>query len=126
MSKATRMASALLAACLMTATAAADRFLVETGMTEPLRLRGKAASVVIGNPDIADVAVHDEHLLLVTGKDLGKTNLLVLDRDGRTLYAADILVTMESSNLVRVNRAGEAAAYDCAPTCRSMPTGESD
>jgi Flp pilus assembly secretin CpaC len=118
MTHALQMAAAALTACLMAGTASAERFLVEPGMTEPLRLRGEAASVVIGDPEIADVAVHDEHLLLVTGKAPGKTNLLVLDRDGRSLYAADIMVARNASELVRVNRAGQGYNYDCAPTCR--------
>lgn len=97
----------------------AGQFTVEAGKSKPIRIKGKAASVVIGNPNIADVGVHDEHLLFVSGKTFGTTNLLVFDKDGKTLFSADLVVTTNTSNLITVNRAGRDYSYDCAPTCRA-------
>ncbi|MDJ0922154.1 MAG: pilus assembly protein N-terminal domain-containing protein [Henriciella sp.] len=97
----------------------AGQFTVEAGKSKPLRIKGEAASVVIGNPNIADIGVHDEHLLFISGKTFGTTNLLIFDKDGKTLYAADLVVTTNTSNLVTVNRAGRDFSYDCSPTCRA-------
>ncbi|MEM9939079.1 MAG: pilus assembly protein N-terminal domain-containing protein [Pseudomonadota bacterium] len=99
--------------------AQAGQLTVEAGKSKPIRIKGDAASVVIGNPNIADVGVHDEHLLFVSGKTFGTTNLLVFDKDGKTLFAADLVVTTNTSNLVTVNRAGRDFSYDCAPSCRA-------
>jgi hypothetical protein len=87
--------------------------------TIPVHLRSAAASVVLGNQTIADVAVHDEKLIFITGKTFGTTNLLIFDKSGRQIYSTDILVVANEANVVTINRSGSNYTYDCAPTCRS-------
>ena len=114
--KSLSLATAVLAASL---TAHADPFTVEIGKTKALKLKAEAASVAIGNPNVADIAVHDSNLMFVSGKTFGTTNLLIMDSDGKTIYSSDIVVTANTANLVTVNRAGADYTYDCAPTCRA-------
>ncbi|WP_213270850.1 pilus assembly protein N-terminal domain-containing protein [Hyphomonas sp.] len=102
--------------------AQAQQLSVEASKTVPLRLAGSASSIVIGNKNIADVAVHDERLIFVTGKSYGTTNLMVFNKAGEEVYSAEVVVTANSSNLVTVNRAGQNQTYDCAPVCRSALT----
>ena len=121
-----KFGGALAATLFICASASAGQFTVESGKTKPLRLKTKAASIVIGNPNVADVAVHDEKLLFISGKTFGTTNLMIFDKDGNTIYTADVVVTTNTANLVTVNRAGENYTYDCAPNCRgSMSVGDS-
>ncbi len=105
---------------LVAAPAAAEPMLIEANRSVPLRLSGDAASIVIGNKNIADVAVHDERLIFVTGKTFGTTNLMVFDRSGRQIYNNEVIITTNVSNLVSINRAGTTYTYDCAPNCRSV------
>lgn len=109
-----------LAGMLAILPAAAEQLSVEANKTVPIRLQGSAASVVLGNRNVADVAVHDEHLIFVTGKTFGTTNLMIFDRSGRQIYSTDLVVTANSSNLVTVNRSGSNFTYDCAPNCRAV------
>jgi len=109
-----------LAGCLTLLPAAAGPLTVETNKTVPVRLKGAAASVVLGNRNIADVAVHDEHLVFITGKTFGTTNLIIFDRDGKQIYAADVVVSGSAASLVTVNRQGSNFTYDCAPGCRPV------
>jgi Flp pilus assembly secretin CpaC len=108
------------AAILMAATASADQVYVESSKTIALPLNGSAASIVIGNKNIADVSVHNESLIFVTGKSYGTTNLLVFDKEGRQIYASDVLVTASSSHFVTINKAGNSFTYDCSANCRSV------
>lgn len=109
--------------CLALASAAQGQQLsIEASKTMPLRLSGPASSIVVGNKNIADVAVHDERLIFVTGKSYGTTNLMVFNKAGQEIYNAEVVVTANSSNLVTVNRAGQNQTYDCAPVCRSALT----
>ena len=115
------------AALLAAAPAVAGQFTVESGKTKPLRLSGEAASIVVGNPNVADVAVHSGQLLFVSGKTFGTTNLMVFDKNGAVLYSADVVVTTNTANLVTVNRAGSNFTYDCAPDCRpSISVGDDE
>jgi len=115
-----RTAALGLAAFLCLASAVAEPIVIEASKSTSLKLNGAAASVVIGNPRVADVAVHDANLIFITGRTFGTTNLLVFSEDGDQLYSGDVVVTTNTTNLVNVNRAGATNTYDCAPTCRSV------
>ncbi|MFN3910564.1 pilus assembly protein N-terminal domain-containing protein [Hyphomonas sp.] len=117
-----RLKAAILgAAALSLASAAgAEQLFVEASKTVAVHINGAAASIVIGNKNIADVAVHNEQLLFVTGKSYGSTNLLVFDKSGRQIYNSDVLVTTNSTNLVTINKAGESYTYDCSPNCKAV------
>ncbi|MEE9380818.1 MAG: pilus assembly protein N-terminal domain-containing protein [Hyphomonadaceae bacterium] len=115
-----KASASIITAFLVAGSAFAGQLTLETNKTRPLRLAGEAASVIIGNPGIADVAVLDEHMLLLTGKTFGTTNLIVFDKDGRQIYSSDVVVTTSTSSLVTINRAGQSNTYDCASDCRSV------
>jgi Flp pilus assembly secretin CpaC len=108
------------AALALASTACAEQLFVESSKTVPVRISGAASSIVIGNKNIADVAVHNENLIFVTGKSFGTTNLLVFDKAGHQIYSTDIMVTTNSSNLVTINRAGQSFTYDCSPNCKAV------
>lgn len=115
-------ALAALAGLVLASAAHAQQLSIEASKTVPLRLSGSASSIVVGNKNIADVAVHDDRLIFVTGKSYGTTNLMVFNKAGQEVYSAEVVVTANSSNLVTVNRAGQNQTYDCAPVCRSALT----
>ncbi|PHR76788.1 pilus assembly protein N-terminal domain-containing protein [Henriciella sp.] len=114
------MAMALTAGALCM-SAAAQQMTVETGVTKPLRLSRPAANVVIGNQNIADVAVADPRMILLTGKSFGTTNLIVFDANNNILVETNVVVTTNAANLVTINRGGNSYTYDCADECRDAP-----
>lgn len=109
------------AAFVCAAPAVAQQYSVESGTTQAVRLAQPASSVVIGNKNVADVAVADSKLILLTGKGFGTTNLIVFDADNKILISADVVVTANTANLVTVNRGGAQFTYDCAGDCRDAP-----
>ncbi len=115
-----RTAALGLAAVVCATSAFAESIVIEANKSTSLKLQAAAASVVIGNPRVADVAVHDANLIFITGRTFGTTNLLIFSEDGSQLYSGDVVVTTNTTNLVNVNRAGATNTYDCAPTCRSV------
>ncbi len=50
-----------------------------------MKLPDRAATVVIGNPLIADLAIQPGGIAVVTGKGYGGTNVIVMDRAGVVL-----------------------------------------
>lgn len=90
---------------------------VEIDHTARLNLRGSAASVVVGNPQIADVTVVDDRTLFVSGRGFGVTEIVVLDAVGRTLYQNTVVVAAPSSGQVRVWRGGAVTDMACSATC---------
>jgi hypothetical protein len=83
-----------------------------------VKLPERAATVVIGNPLIADVAIQPGGLAVITAKGYGATNVIVLDKDGAVLSEQAILVDGPSDPIVVVYRGVERNTYSCAPECQ--------
>ncbi|WP_029418160.1 pilus assembly protein N-terminal domain-containing protein [Brevundimonas bacteroides] len=114
-----RTLSALAAAALLSAAgvAQAQSLNVEIDRSSRISLRGAAASVIVGNPEIADVTVVDASTLFVTGKGYGVTEVVAVDALGRTLYQGEVVVTGGSTGSVRVWRGAQATEMACAASC---------
>src|SRR5689334_24660783 len=65
---------------------------VKVNMARILRISAPAATVIIGNPGVADVTIQDPQTLVLTGKSYGQTNLIVLDNAGNPV--ADTMVSV--------------------------------
>ncbi len=91
-----------------------------------LKLPERVATIVVGNPAIADVAVQAGGLAVVTGKGYGSTNIIVLDRAGAVLMEREVQVRGAGDNTVFVYRGVERESYSCMPTCeRRITLGDS-
>ena len=101
--------------------AAADPFKVNVDQTVAVKLAAPANSVVIGNATVADVAVHDANTILITGKAFGTTNLVVLDRAGKEIWANTLAVSANDDSDLTVVRAGGTYTYSCVDKCRPTP-----
>lgn len=119
---------AIAAATFASSASAQSRNLtVEIDRAQRVQLNGAASSVVVGNPQIADVSVVDANTLFVIGKGYGVTEVVAVDAIGRTLFQGEIAVTAGSTGAVRVWRGGQATEMACGQTCapsvRSLPSG---
>jgi hypothetical protein len=91
-----------------------------------LKLPERTATLIIGNPLIADAAVQPSGVVVLTAKSYGMTNLVVLDRSGATLVEYPIQVVGPSDAMVVVFRGVERESYSCAPVCeRRITLGDS-
>src|SRR3984885_668036 len=50
-----------------------------------IRLPEKAATIIIGNPLVADITLQPGGIIIVTGKSYGATNFVAMDRNGEGL-----------------------------------------
>jgi hypothetical protein len=105
----------------------ADTVTVSLDQAQVVRLPGQVATIVIGNPLIADATLQRGGLLVVTGKGYGETNLLALDRDGRVVMDKTVqVIGPASGNLVYVYKGIERESYSCTPQCeRRVTLGDS-
>ena len=84
-----------------------------------IQLNRPAAEIIVGNPSIADVAVQSGKLLVVTGKSFGRTNLIVIDADGKEVINKNLSVQEPRTGLVTLHRGSAPFTYYCAPNCTS-------
>jgi Flp pilus assembly secretin CpaC len=100
---------------------------VNVDQAKLVRLPGKVATIVVGNPLIADVSLQPGGIIVVTGKGYGATNFIALDRGGEILVDRQIQVEGPSDRLVTVYRGIERESYSCMPICqRRVTLGDSD
>lgn len=105
------------AAAISTPAFAAPTTSVAIDHTTRISLRGAAASVIVGNPAVADVTVVDERTLFLQGKGYGVTEVVVLDPLGRTIWQGDVVVTEPTSGAVSIYRGAQVTEMACASAC---------
>ena len=107
---------ALFAASYSAPVLAAADVVVMTDEAKVVNINGEPGTIVVGNPNIADVTVQGNQIF-VHGRNFGSTNLIVLDHDGKQLAAFDITVMLGGPSNVSVFKAGSRFSYVCAPGC---------
>jgi hypothetical protein len=90
---------------------------VTVDQAKMLRMPERTATLVVGNPLIADVSVQMGGLMVVTGKGYGTTNLIALDRSGGTLLEIALQVEGPRTQIVTVHRGIDRESYSCTPDC---------
>lgn len=81
-----------------------------------------AATVIVGNPAIADATVEDEQTLVLTGRSFGVTNLIILDAKGDPIVDQTVVVKGHEANTIRIYRRADRETMACAPVCEPTLT----
>ena len=87
-----------------------------------VRLPDRVATIVIGNPLIADVTLQAGGMMVLTGKGYGMTNIVAMDRAGNVLIDRSVEVVGPNDNVVVVYRGINRESYSCAPMCERRIT----
>jgi Flp pilus assembly secretin CpaC len=93
---------------------------VSVNMARILRISSPAATVIIGNPGVADVTIQDPKTLVLTGKAYGKTNLIVLDSAGNPIADTVVEVIAGDADMLTMYMGAQRASLACAPTCQPL------
>ncbi|MDD7910099.1 pilus assembly protein N-terminal domain-containing protein [Pseudovibrio exalbescens] len=81
------------------------------------RIDEPASTIILGNPAIADVTLHDRMTIVVTGKSSGVTNIIVLNEDSEPIVDDQIVVRAAVEEVVSVQRNAIRSSYSCKPDC---------
>ena len=112
------LAWTLLSAATIAPARAATTFTVNVDQAQIMKLPEKVATIVIGNPLIADTTLQSGGILVVTGKGYGSTNLLALDKQGRVVMNTTVQVMGAiGGDLVVVYKGTARETYSCSPEC---------
>ncbi len=110
-------AALLLAAATSTPVAADKPIVVRLDQAQLMKLPERAATVVIGNPLIADLAMQPDGIAVITGKGFGSTNFIVMDRSGAVLMEKIVEVKGPTDPIIVVFRGETRQTYSCTPEC---------
>src|SRR5246500_2058677 len=104
-----------------------DPIAVNVDQAKLVKLPSRVATIVVGNPLIADVALQAGGVLVVTGKGYGATNFIAMDRAGEVLVDRQIQVEGPTDQLITVYRGVDRESYSCMPVCqRRITLGDGD
>ena len=110
-----------------TAEPSANIIAVNVDQARLVKLPARVATIVVGNPLIADVALQAGGVLVVTGKGYGATNFIAMDRAGEVLVDRQIQVEGPTDQLITVYRGVDRESYSCMPICqRRVTLGDGD
>ena len=91
-------------------------------MAKVIQLPEKTATVVLGNPLIADLTMlKRNNKMILTGKGYGETNLIALDSSGNAIGESTVRVAGADRSLT-VQRGMERQSYRCDPRCQPTVT----
>ncbi|MGH6675019.1 MAG: pilus assembly protein N-terminal domain-containing protein, partial [Xanthobacteraceae bacterium] len=111
------LAVGLLIAVVAAPPAYAAPVSVQLDRAKLIKLPDRAATVVVGNPLIADLSIQPHDLAVITGKGYGATNFIVLDKDGAVLAEHTVEVQGPTDPTVVVYRGALRETYSCTPEC---------
>lgn len=121
------LAAVLIFAVVATRAFADESIAVELDQAKIIKLPERAATLVIGDPLIADFSLQPGGLVVITGKGYGATNVVVLDHTGAVLMERDVVVKGPPDRIVYVYRGIARNTYSCTPQCAPRITlGDDD
>ncbi len=83
-----------------------------------IRLPERTATVIVGNPIIAEVTPQKNGVLVLTGKSFGSTNLIALDTGGSLIAETMIRVEASRDSTITVQRGLDRESLSCTPNCQ--------
>ena len=101
---------------------AGQNVIVAKNHTLRVTLTGPAGSVIVGNPDIADVSVVDSRTIYIVGKSFGSSGVSITGRDGRTLFDGQVTVTSSQVGAITVYKGLKPSTMVCSNICLSDDT----
>jgi Flp pilus assembly secretin CpaC len=95
-----------------------DPISVKVNMARILRISAPAATVIIGNPGVADITIQDPQTLVLTGRSYGTTNLIVLDAAGNPVADTIVSVVQSQGDMLTVYQGSARTTLACEPICQ--------
>jgi len=94
---------------------------ITLGHAEIIRYTQEPGTVIVGDAEVVVASIAASDILILTGLQVGVTNIIVLDDDGAQIDQFVLRVALPGSNVI-IRRALERQIMRCNPLC--APTEE--
>ncbi len=85
-----------------------------------LTFNRSARTIIIGNPGIIDGTLNDDRTIVLTGKAVGTTNMIILGEGGDEIANLAVNVAGNKSQLTTVYHGSEQHVFSCVGPCRPV------
>ncbi len=104
------------------AALAAQRTVIEKNHVLRVSLSAPAGSVIVANPEIADVNIVDSRTIYILGKGFGSSAVTVTGRDGKALFDGEVVVTAVQKGGITVYKGLTPSLMVCSNICVNEQT----
>jgi hypothetical protein len=115
-------APAAFAADPVPVSATGETMVIHLDQAKTMKLPEGTATLIVGNPLIADAVVQPSGIVVITAKSYGATNLIAVDRSGATLFNRQLQVVGPTDRVVFLYRGIDRESYSCLPNCERRIT----
>jgi hypothetical protein len=91
---------------------------VKIDFAKVLAFAEPARTIIIGNPAIVDGILSDDHTIVLTGRAVGVTNLIVLGEGGREVLNTIVNVTPSRYRMTTVYSGTTLNTFSCTGSCK--------
>lgn len=105
---------------------AGQRVVVEKNHVMRVTLSAPAGSVIVGNPEIADVNVVDSRTVYILGKGFGNSAVTITGRDGRALFDGEVVVSGVQQGAITVYKGLKPSLMVCSNVCVAQDVGDNN
>lgn len=98
---------------------AAQQLVLVSDQTQIIKLPEAPATLVVGNPAVADVTIEGNSLFFHP-RGFGLTNVIALDDQGKKIADYDVRVVFEDSYSVSMYAPGGRQTFSCRKDCEAM------
>jgi hypothetical protein len=116
------LAVILAIATLASRASAGQPLIVDFDQAKVIKVPDRTATIVVGDPFIADASIQPGGLAVITGESFGDTNIIVLDKSGAVINEQNVRVRGPLQPTVVVYRGINRETYTCSPDCQPHVT----
>ena len=114
--------AAIAGAVMVSSVVSADPITLNTDQVRLVTFSRPVKTVFVANPIVADITVIDSTRAFVQGKNLGATQLVALDENGREAFNDQIMVLNTPGSVVTLQRGKAQTTLNCMDErCQSAP-----
>jgi len=114
--------AAIAGAVMASSVVSADPISLSTDQVRIVTFKRPVKTVFVANPMVADITVIDSMRAFVQGKNLGTTQLVALDEQGRETFNDQITVLNPPGSVVTVQRGKAQQTLSCIDArCQTVP-----
>ncbi|AMC13425.1 pilus assembly protein N-terminal domain-containing protein [Liberibacter crescens] len=92
---------------------------IPMGESKIIKFDMPISKVIIGDVRVLDAIETDPQTIVLTTKNYGSTNLVILDKEGNIVIDKTVIVTVSENNTVRIYRQTKREVFSCNPNCES-------
>lgn len=114
--------AAIAGAVLVSSVVAADPITLSTDQVRIVTFNRPVKTVFVANPIVADITIIDSSRAFIQGKNLGTTQLIALDEQGRETFNDQVTVLHPPGSVVTLQRGKAQSTLSCIDErCQTAP-----